>query len=104
MADGVLHQRLQDEIRDCGAERVRVDGEAHGQPILKACSFNFQIAFQEPQFLLQRHLLAMRLAKCVAQQIRQAHQDTVRRIDVFVHQRGDGFERVEQEVRMQLHL
>jgi hypothetical protein len=70
--------------------------------VSKAHLLNREILVQELQFLLERELLYGPRAHRQSKQVAQAHQHLVGCVDVLVHQRGDGMQRVEQEMGLQL--
>ena len=73
------------------------------QPILEAHLLDAEIAGEEFQFARQRHLRRVALLQGQPQEVAQPrdHQSRLQRIGQ--RQRGDRVERVEQEVRLQLH-
>src|SRR5687767_10344913 len=104
VANGILKQRLEDEIRHERVESVGIDLLANGQTRAKACLLNFEIAFEKIQFLAKGHLLSVGALERVAQQFAQACDHAIGGLDVLVHKGGNGVERVEKEVRVQLNL
>ena len=70
---------------------------------MKPCLFNLQVAFEEREFLSQRHLLAVGLFQADAQEFTQARYDSIGVIGIFMDQSGDGMQRIEQKVRVELH-
>src|SRR5262245_15442991 len=46
MAERVLDDRLQDEIRDRNVEDIRIDIDLNGEPILKADPFDLEIRLE----------------------------------------------------------
>ena len=57
MADGVFHERLENEVRHLGVEHigVRVDGDL--EAIAEANLLDVQVVADELELLLERHLL-----------------------------------------------
>ncbi len=104
VADRVLHQRLQNKIRNPGVERLRRDIHLHHQPVSKTDLLNFQVPFEKFQFFAQSHLLRVGFVQRGPQQIAQAHDHPVGGFHVLVHQRGNGMQTVEKKMRIQLHL
>ncbi len=104
MLDRVLHQRLQDQPRHFGVERLRVDVEAHRQPILEPRLLDLEIFLQELQLLLQRHAGRAGSIERDAQQIAQPADHPIGGVGVGVDERRDRVQRVEQEMRVQLGL
>src|SRR5262249_15309673 len=65
---------------------------------------DLKIRLDELQFLAQGDLLCADVVECAAQQLAEASEHAVGQLDVAVHQGGDGLQRVEKEVRVELHL
>ena len=80
-----------------------MDVQLHGEPVLKTHLFDLQIAFEEGEFLAQRHFLGVGLFQADAQQFAEPGYDSVGVIWILMDQGGDRMERVEEEVRVQLH-
>ena len=74
---------------------VRRSGKAH--------LLDFEIAPEEFEFLAQRDLLHVAAIQRAAEQFAEADDHAVGRVGILVDERGDGVERIEQEVRIDLH-
>src|SRR5581483_3578251 len=101
--DGIFNQWLKEKL---GNERVkgrRVNLHPHRQPIPKAVLLDFQIAFENFQLLPEFYFVRRIPGQGDAQQAAELEQHPVSRLNVPAHQHGDAVERVEEEVRMQLH-
>ena len=103
MPDGVLDERLQDQGRHQDVVESGFDVQLHGEPVLKTHLFDLQIAFEEGEFLAQRHFLGVGLFQADAQQFAEPGYDPVGILWILMDQGGDDMERVKQEVRVQLH-
>ena len=110
--DRVLDQRLQDERRDGGAMLKEEPGQEHrlglGRHVPRqregaavASLEDLAVALQ-PRHLLVQGLHLARLLDSVAEQIAQAREQPPRLAGLLGHQPGDGVERVEQEVRLEV--
>ena len=102
--DGIFDERLQQKVGDERVQRLRLDVEYHCQTVAEARLFDLQILGEEVELLLERHFLHADALQRHAQQIAEPRDHGVRGIDVAMHQRRDGVERVEQEVRLHLPL
>ena len=65
---------------------------------------DLEILGEKVELRLKRDFLLTDVLKGKAQQVAQTRQRAVCGLDVAVHQRGDGVQRVEEEVRMELLL
>ncbi len=102
MPDGVLDQRLQNQRgheQPLGAGR---DVGAHLQIVLEAQALDGDVTIRELQFLAQRHAHVAAGLEHDAQQVAE-RDDCGQGTPVLgqANQRGDGVERVEQEMRLQ---
>ena len=81
-----------------------LDLELRLEPISKTNLLNFEVATHEFHFFLERDQLLLRMIESQAQKIAEAgdHAAGFRRI--FEDERRDRVERVEKEMRVQLHL
>src|SRR5262249_41674287 len=102
--DRVLDERLQDHPRHFAVERVGFDRHADSETILEARLFDVEVLLQELGLFLQRHLRLAAAIERDAEQIAQPADHSVGGIRIAVHERGNGVQRVEQEVRVQLRL
>src|SRR5664279_3545020 len=57
MANGILDQRLQDEVRNQRRPGVRLDIHFHSQAVLESCLLNVNVLLQKGQFAAKRHLV-----------------------------------------------
>ena len=104
MLDRVLDERLQDEVRHERVERLGLDVEADNQAVGEARLLDLDVLREEVQFRLQWDFLLADVLERQPQQIAQTHERPVGGLDVAVHQRRNGVQRVEQEVRVELLL
>src|SRR5467141_3258115 len=69
MADGVLHQRLEDEERDGDVEQRGIDVHADRKPIAEADAEDVEIGFEHRELLAQRSFMDALPLQAQAQQI-----------------------------------
>src|SRR6476660_3954750 len=98
MFDRVLDKRLQDQSRDFGIERVRIDLVVDRQAILKTRLLDLEVLLQELELLVERHAGGIGARKRDAQQVAQATDHAVGGLRMRVHQRRDRVQGVEQEM------
>ena len=104
MPDGVLHQRLERHRRDprveCLGIHLEPDRQAVGEPGL----LDLQIGLHEAELFPQRHLVPLTVPERLPEQLAQAGDGGGRRLAPAVaDEGGDGVERIEEEVRLELH-
>ena len=102
MADGVLHERLQQEGRHGGRARAGLDAERHLESIAEASLLDRDVMIEQLQLLLQRHQRTAFPAERMTQQLAQARDHAVGLLGVLEHERRDRMQRVEEEMRLQL--
>src|SRR5262245_749287 len=100
MLDRVLHERLEDQSRNLGVERVGIDVVIDREPVLKSRLFDLEILLEELEFLVKRNARGARTRERNPKKIAQATDHSVRRLGLGVDQGRDSVERVEQEMRM----
>ena len=102
VAHGVLHEGLQQER----GYRVLLDALFHPKRNLKAipepCVDEGEICPKDGHFLPDRDLTPAGIVKRLTKQVAQAPDHLVGRNGIFVHGGGDGVQRIEEEVRLQL--
>src|SRR5262245_33002037 len=101
--NGVFDQGLKEKLRDKRIQRRRINVHPHRQTILKTDLFNFQISFENFQFLPEFYFVRRIPGQCDAQQVAELKQHPIGRVNIPSHQHGDAIERIEEKVRMQLH-
>ena len=102
--DRVLDERLEDQVRHERVERLGLHVEADDSRSAKRVCSIWRYLREEVELGLERDLLLADVLERQAQQVAQAHQRAIGGLDVAVHQRRDGVERVEEEVRVELLL
>ena len=104
MTDRVLDQRLQRERQHETLERVRVDVLDDTKAFAETQVLERQIGAHEPELLLEWHFLAALTihVEHVAQQRRELLERALAVSRIDPHERRDGVQRVEQEVRIEL--
>ena len=104
VAKRVLDQRLQDERRHERGADVGIDVPRHVQPIAKAYELDVDEASEVAQLVgernLGRHLAVERRAKQIAESREHVDGGVVLS---FPDETGDRIQRIEQEVRIELH-
>src|SRR5262249_13217957 len=100
--DGVLDQRLQDEVRDELAKAAGVDVGLHAQALVEAGALDVEVRTRHLEFLGQRYELLLGSMEDVAEDLGEALDAGLRLVGVGVDQLGDRVEAVEEEVRVDL--
>ena len=104
VANRVLHQRLKQERGRQGVLGVGRDVEVNAEPRAEAGLFDRQIGADHFQLAGQRRLLQPEILQRQPQQVAQPGHHAIGRFHVGVDEGGDGVERIEEEVRLQLAL
>src|SRR5208337_538151 len=104
MADGIFHQRLQEQIRHQCRQGVWLDVHLHLQPVVEASLLNVNVLLEERQLAAERHFVDTHGIQREAQQVRQLQRHVLSGEAVVAGQSGDGIQSVEQEVRLKLDL
>ena len=100
--DGVLHQRLHHHRRDPQTRYVRGGLDLDLQPVPEPGLLDFEVGAGEVHLVLEQRPFALRSAQRVAEDVGELLDRPVGAEGVLVDQSGDGVERVEQEVRVDL--
>ena len=101
----VLRQRLEGHPRNHRLHRVCRDVVADGQAVGEPRPFDFQISLHKADLVGQGRLMPVAVAERAAQQLTQRGKRVRGRAGAaLADQRGDGVQRVEQEVRLELRL
>ena len=77
-------------------------GDAH--PLAKPDLLDLHVCFDEVQLLTERHDLVAGVVEREPEELPEAGDHQVRRPRIGVHQLGRGIQRVEEEMRLELHL
>ena len=101
VAHGVLHQRLQRQHRHDRLQHLRVDLHPHAQPLAEARLLEPQVLLDVLELVGQRHVRALARER-VADELGELDQQLARLLRARVDERGDGGERVVDEVRRDL--
>src|SRR4029453_4313365 len=99
-----LDQRLQQQNWNAGLSQVVGHTSAHFQPVAEARPLNVEIARQQLELAVERDLLSGAELQSLPEQVAQARNHVVGLVGVVMHHLGDGIQRVEEEVRLQLHV
>src|SRR5262249_28675236 len=67
--DGVLRQRLEQQVRNQGAQQVWRNVQASAKTLAEANLLNLEIALQVVDLLAERHLRSMRILRGAAQEL-----------------------------------
>ena len=87
------------------ASRTSVpDPEARGEAVLEARLLDREVALQELQLLAQRDVRPPRVLQRDPQEVRELQDHALGRVRLRLQERRDRVQRVEQEVRLELHL
>src|ERR1051326_1184840 len=99
----VLHDRLEDEMRHERVERVGRDVAHRAQASLKADLHDLDVAVEQLHLLAQRHLARGARVDGAAEELAEARDHLARAGGIALDHRRDRVERVEEEVRIDLH-
>ena len=99
--DGVLHERLQEQVGDACIQRLRSDLHHHGQPVLQASLLDLQIGLEKRELLTQRDLLRLFVLEGDAQEVTEAGDHPSRGPGLSGDERRDRVQPVEEKVRLQ---
>src|SRR5688500_8132344 len=103
MAYGIFHERLEDQMRNLYVAQLVVDAVRDLETIVEAGLLDLQILRKKLQLRIQRDRLPARVVEAHAQEITQLHEHAVRGIDIREIQHRHCVQRIEQEVRLELH-
>jgi hypothetical protein len=99
----ILHQRLENELRNQRVANRRIDRPAHLQSVGKTHLLNRQVFFDELQLLLERDLLSLTATQHLPQDAAEQFQHSRCVLRLLVpDEHGDRVQAVEQEVWIQL--
>src|ERR1051326_8029851 len=104
VADGVFDQRLQYEVGHEQVERAGLDGAAHFEPLAEAHLLDFEVFIEVLHLAFQRDLLNAGTIEGEPQKIAEPRDHAVGALHITIHERGDGVQRVEEKMRLKLHL
>ena len=82
VADGVLDERLQQQVRHQRVERLGIDLDRDAQPAAEPRLLDLEVLLQDVELVLERHLLRARRVERHAQQIAQLIDHHVGGVDV----------------------
>lgn len=102
--DGVFDEWLEDECGNHGVEHRGIDGMLDVKSIAKAPLFNGKVTTQKIDFATQGNFLFVGGVESSSQQFTEVSEHVVCGVGVGVNEGGDGVERVEEEMRIELHL
>ncbi len=104
VAERVLDERLQDEVRYHRLRHVLVHCPPDAQPVGEAHLFDLEILAREQQLLRQRDFVNVPRLEHASEHVAQARDQLHRDVRLSLpHQHRNRVERVEQEVRVELH-
>src|SRR5262245_56645035 len=99
---GVLHQRLQDQVRDQLAEAQRVDASLDAQALVESRALDVEVRGRDPELLLERDELLLGAVQDVAEDVSEALDARLRLVGIDVDELRDRVQAVEEEVRVDL--
>ena len=102
MLDGVLDERLNAHGGNGTAAAAGIDVEGDVQAFAEAGLLHAQVGGGEFDFLAERHPLVLGFPQRIAEHLRQLLDGFVGQLRLILNQAGDGVQRVEQEVRIDL--
>src|SRR5689334_21575010 len=103
--DRVLHNRLQDHLRNSGIENSWIRRDFNTKTILKMDLFDGEIQLQVLEFAAKRYLLGRYFVEDTSQEIAEASEHLLGlRTPLLAHQHHDGVQGIEQKMRLKLHL
>ena len=102
MADRILDERLQNQMRHERESSTVVDLELHRQPFAEACALDVEIRIEARQLLLERHLVLAHTLERQPKQRVKLSEHSLGGFRSLVCELGDRVQTVEQEVRLEL--
>ena len=78
--------------------------EMDAQPVFEARALDFEVQIEDSQFFAERHFMDRAVGKEEAQQLAEPRNRALREFRIFMHQRRDRVQGIEEKVRVQLHL
>src|SRR5690606_12446845 len=96
--DGVLDERLEDQVRHERVERAGLDLLGHVERALEADALDVQVVAEEVELVAERDLGGGGLVEGAAQERAQAGDDAADAGGIALDEGADGVERVEEEV------
>lgn len=102
VAQRIFDERLKDKLGDEGWEKRGIDVVRDGESGFEAPLHQFEIAAGDLQFLFEREFIRAGAAESEAEKIAELGKHGVSGANVFIHDGGDGVERVEKEMRLEL--
>src|SRR5580698_1378268 len=105
MPDCIFHQRLKQQARDQSIQRRRRKPHFDGQSVLEPDPLDVEIEVDQLYLAPQRDLLCFPPGQGLAKEFAEVGQHFVRFLyPALPHQNDDRVERIEKEMRMELHL
>ena len=87
-------------FHNCEESVMVIEGEA----IAEACLFDFEVAFEEGDFVAQRDDVFVGVVERVTEEVAEFGDHAIGFFDVDVHERADRVERVKEKVWIELGL
>jgi hypothetical protein len=104
MFDGVFDEWLEDECGNHGVEHRGIDGILDAKSVAKPPFLNRKVTTEKIEFATQGNFLFVGGVEGGSQQFAEVSEHVVRSGGVAVNEGRDGVERVEEEMRIELHL
>src|SRR5690606_3601145 len=100
--DGVLDERLKNEVGDESRARLGLDVHLDHEPPLEANLHDLEVTLNERQLILERNLLLFGPLERGAQQLAEPGDHAPDAAGVALHQRRNRVQRIEKEMGVQL--
>src|SRR5262245_37248548 len=104
VAHGVLHQGLKDQVRNHQVEGAGCDGATDFEAVAEPDLLDLEVFIEVLHLTPYGDLLHAGAVQREPQEIAEARNHTVGAFHITIHERRDGVQRIEEEVRLQLHL
>lgn len=102
--DRVFDEGLEDECGNLGVERRGVDGMLDAEPFAKTPLLQGEVTTEKIEFSAQGNFLLVGSVERGSKKFAEIAEHVVRSGGVSVNEGGNGVERVEEEMRIELHL
>ena len=89
VADGVLDDGLQDEVGHLAVERLRIDEDLGGEPVVEARALDVEVAVEKLQLLAQPDLLRGGVVEREAQEVAELRDHVIGGLRIFVCECGN---------------
>src|SRR6266702_3402087 len=104
MTDGILDERLQNQLRNQKAVRIRSDGPGNRESCAKPHLLEIEILPHELEFLSKSDEVRAAVLQSSAQQAGELDDHLLGALAVAFNQGRDPVQSIEEKVRVKLHL